>query len=129
MSQWSTLGQLRLLTHLDDNAARDALPFCASALAQLSPLLKDGVSPDDPRVDAAAASIAHYMLLMHQESIGDDIAVFKAGDISVHKNERAKRIAMAATMRDNALAAAQTLFRDTGFAADSVAYRRDEGER
>jgi hypothetical protein len=133
MSQGTVLGQLRLLTELDDEAALAALPFCAAALAQLHPLLKPNADLNDPRVDRAAAGIAHCLLLQRAESKlaaeEERIESFRAGDITIrNKTEDAaflRRFERAERLRAEGLAAVAPLLRDTGFAACSTAFQQE----
>ncbi|MDR3313152.1 MAG: hypothetical protein LBS96_01700 [Oscillospiraceae bacterium] len=135
MSQGTVLGQLRLLTELDDEAARAALPFCAAALAQLHPLLRSDANPDDPRIDRAAAGIAYCLVLQRAESRAAaeedaQIESFKAGDITVRKRgEEAflRRIERAERLRAEGLAAVAELLRDRGFAVRTTAFHTHGG--
>lgn len=131
MSQGTVLGQLRLLTELDDEAAREALPFCAAALAQLKPQLKPGADANDPRIDRAAAGIAYCLILQRAEgraaAAEDNIESFKAGDITIRKQPGGaafpRRFERAERLRAEGLAAAAGLMRDTGFCARSTAFK------
>ena len=136
MTQYTILGQLRLLTELDEEAARGALPFCAAALEQLLPKLKPNVIRDDPRLSRAAAAMALCMLLQRRENSKDDdsdfdgIESFKAGDIAITKKGKIKdakkdrdRLAHAVKERDAALADAAELLRDTGFSLSMTKVR------
>ncbi|MDR1927740.1 MAG: hypothetical protein LBQ33_03770 [Oscillospiraceae bacterium] len=122
MTQFSVLGRLRLLTPLDGDGAREALPFCAAAAAQLHAMRREETSGDDPRLDYAAACVAHYLLLLRQAGAEDGVASFKAGDITIKKQELTQRLALAQRLRDDALAEVSGLLRDTGFAALSTAF-------
>ncbi|MDR2524804.1 MAG: hypothetical protein LBC83_01205 [Oscillospiraceae bacterium] len=132
MSQATVLGQLRLLMDLDDSTAAEALPYCAAALAQLHPMLRDGADMNDPRVDRAAAGIAYCLLLQRAESrqaAQERIQSFKAGDISVTKasDDAAllQRFARAEQLRKEGMEGVRALLRDTGFAACSTAFRKE----
>jgi len=118
MTQFTVLGQLRLLTELDEAQAREALPFCASALEQLLPRLRPNAIRDDPRLSRAAAASALCMLLQRREnSNADDVDSFKAGDITVTRHGKAARdrLSMAIQERETAFADIAELLRDTGF--------------
>ncbi|MCL2106874.1 MAG: hypothetical protein FWH26_07470 [Oscillospiraceae bacterium] len=129
MSQWTVLGQLRLLTELDDDTAREALPFCNAALAQLRPQLKRPVYAEDPRVDRAAACMAYCTMLLRETAAGEeDISTFKAGDITVTKQGTAQltkqRLEQAEQLRVAALEAIRELLRDTGFGVHGAIWKR-----
>ena len=120
MTQYTVLGQLKLLIELDDGAARDALPCCAAAMEQLLPRLKPHCIRMDPRLDRAAAADALCMYLMRRENgenDGEGIASFKAGDITVTKQGKGAkdRLAQAQKERGAAFADIAELLRDTGF--------------
>jgi len=118
MTQYTILGQLKLMVDLDDDQTREYLPYCAAAMERLLPRLKPRVIRDDPRLDRAAAADALCMLLMRGESESDGIASFKAGDIMVTKREGRggkDRLAQARAERDAAYAEIAELLRDTGF--------------
>ena len=118
MTQHTVLGQLRLLTELDDEQALAALPLCAAAAEQLRPRLKPGCSRFDPRLNRAAATAALVMLLQRQEnSEGDGIESFKAGDITVSKQGRAARdrLRIAIEERDAAMRDIAELLQDRRF--------------
>ena len=118
MTKHNVLGQLRLLTELDDEQARQAIPFCAAAVDQLRPRLKPSCPCHDPRLSRAAATAALVMLLQRREnSEGDGIESFKAGDITVSKQGRAARdrLRIAIEERDAALRDIADLLVDTTF--------------
>ena len=123
MNQHTVLGQLRLLTELDEAQVHEALPFCAAAVEQLLPRLKtdeDGkmINRRDPRLSRAAATAALVILLQRREnSEGDGIESFKAGDITVSKRGQASRdrLRMAIAERDDAFCAIAELLKDTSF--------------
>jgi hypothetical protein len=128
MTQYTILGRLRLMTALDDESARAALPYCAAALEILLPQLKQGVNPHDPRLDQAAAATALCMLLQRNGDADDsDFSSFKAGDITVTKKERTEkeRLDGAEKLRAQAMAACRELLQDGGFFAAAPAFRRD----
>jgi hypothetical protein len=119
MTQYTILGRLRLMTELDEAGARNALPWCAAALALLLPQLNATADRDDPRLDQAAAATALCLLLQH-EGTQEGIAGFKAGDITVTKTDKAgkERRAFAEQLRAQAMDDCKELLRDTGaFAA------------
>ena len=119
MNQYTILGRLRLMTELGEGGERDALPYCAAAMAQLLPKLKPSASREDPRLDRAAAAEALCMLLLRGENEdGDGIESFKAGDIAVTRQGKAaakERMAWATKERDAAFADIAQLLQDTGF--------------
>ena len=119
MNQHSVLGQLRLLTQLDDQQALDALPFCAAAAEQLRPRIKPGCSRFDPRLSRAAATSALVLLLQRRDNSddGDGIESFKAGDITVSKRGTAarERLRVAIEERDAAMRDIAELLIDTRF--------------
>lgn len=118
MNQHTVLGQLRLLTELDDQQALDALPFCAAAAEQLRPRLKPDCSRPDPRLSRAAATAALVMLLQRREnSESDGIESFKAGDITVSKRGTVARdrLRIAIEERDAAMRDIAELLTDTRF--------------
>lgn len=117
MTQYTILGRLRLMTELDDEGARNALPFCAAAMEQLLPRLRKGCQKD-PRLDRAAAAQALCMMLMRGESEnGDGIENFKVGDISVTRSGKAvqERMAWARQELAEAMEDIAELLRDSGF--------------
>ncbi|MCL2530916.1 MAG: hypothetical protein FWE40_02005 [Oscillospiraceae bacterium] len=128
MNQHTVLGQLRLLVELTDDEAHEALPFCAAATEQLLPKLKrdeDGqwFNRTDPRLSRAAACAALVMLLNRREnSEGDGVESFKAGDITVNKRGQAARdrLRIAITERDAAMADISELLRDNRWAFEAV---------
>ena len=118
MNQHTVLGQLRLLTELDDEQAMAALPFCAAAAEQLRARLKPECGQHDPRLSRAAATAALVMMLQRREnSEGDGIESFKAGDITVSKRGTAARdrLRIAIEERDAALRDIAGLLVDTRF--------------
>ena len=130
MTQYSVLGRLRLMVELDEEGAREALPFCAAAMEQLAPQLKAECG-NDPRLDQAAAAMACCMLLQRsaqaQGDAFDGIASFKAGDITVTKQQgkretsQKERMAGAERARKAAMEDIRELLRDTGFYAGQAA--------
>ena len=129
MTQYTVLGRLKLMVGLDDEAAREALPLCAAAVAQLLPQVKPGRSPLDPRLDNAAACMARCMLLARGEAgEADGIESFKAGDIMVTKKDksRAALLKAAETERTKAFEDARELLRDTGFYVREVKFKREK---
>jgi len=130
MTQYSILGRLRLMVELDEEAAMEALPFCAAAMGQLAPRLKVECR-NDPRLDQAAAAMACCMLLRRAQGSnaqdGDfaNISGFKAGDITVTKAQGSspkERLASAEQARKAAMEDIRDLLKDTGFYAGQVAY-------
>jgi hypothetical protein len=117
VTQYSVLGQLRLMADLDNDRAMEALPLCAAAVEQLLPRLKPGVHRGDPRLDRAAAASALCMLRMRDESGG--VESFKDGDISVSRRGGGAA-AQAAREREAAFADIAELLRDTGFQAKTT---------
>ena len=117
MTQYTVLGQLRLLAELDEDGARAALPCCAAAMERLLPRLRPRCIRTDPRLDRAAAADALCMLLLRGESGGDGVASFKAGDIMVTRqgNGAKDRLEQARRERDAAFADIAELLLDTGF--------------
>ncbi len=125
MTQYSILGRLKLMTELDEAAALAALPFCAAAMEQLLPQIKTECG-NDPRLDQAGAAIAFCLLAQRAQSSDDDnIASFKAGDITVTKQGAfgKDRLAQAEQLRKTAMEDIQGLLCDTGFYAKDVAYK------
>jgi len=135
MTQYSILGRLRLILDLDEQAAMEALPFCAAAMEQLTPQLKIECR-NDPRLDQAAAAMACCMLLRRAQG-GDDaqgeISSFKAGDITVTKKQgggNAKdRITQAEQARKTAMEDIRALLKDTGFHAQQTAFAAGEKKK
>ena len=128
MNQHTVLGQLRLLVEMTDEEAHEALPFCAAAAEQLLPRLKrneegERLNGNDPRLSRAAACAALVMLLNQREnSQGDGVESFKAGDITVNKRGQAARdrLRIAIAERDAAMADIAELLRDNRWAFESV---------
>jgi len=131
MTQYSILGRLRLMLELDEQAAMDALPFCAAAMEQLIPQLKIECR-NDPRLSQAGAAIALCMLLQRQADSGgafDGISSFKAGDIMITKkqgggNEK-DRMAWAEQTRKAAMEDIRNLLKDTGFYAGQTSFAQE----
>jgi len=128
MTQYSILGRLKLMLELDEQAAMEALPFCAAAMEQLIPQLKTECR-NDPRLDQAGAALACCMVLQRQngnkdESLGG-ITGFKAGDISVTKRDKGGKdsVAQALQLKKAAFEEARELLRDTGFHVQEVAFK------
>ena len=118
MTQYTVLGQLKLLVELDEEEAREALPYCAAAMEQLLPRLKPRCIRNDPRLDRAAAADALCMLLQRRENGGGDgVASFKAGDIMVTRQGKdgKDRLDQARAERVAAFAEIAELLRDRGF--------------
>ena len=123
MTPFIILGRLRLMTELDDDAARTALPHCQAAMDELLAGLKPRCNRNDPRLAQAGAAIALCMLLMQEDNNQneDGISSFKAGDITVTKKDsRQGRLAAAERLRGEALEDIRELLRDTGFYARSA---------
>jgi len=128
MNQHTVLGQLRLLVEMTDDEAHETLPFCAAATEQLLAKLKRGedgelLNRTDPRLSRAAACAALVMVLNRREnSDGDGVESFKAGDITVNKRGQAARdrLRIAITERDAAMADISELLRDGRWAFESV---------
>jgi len=133
------------MAELDEEGAREALPFCAAAMEQLAPQLKVECK-NDPRLDQAAAAMACCMLLQRAQSVqsgdteGDfdgnadfgDIASFKAGDITITKQQRQTkkpetspkdRMAWAEQARRAAMEDIRDLLKDTGFFAKQTSFK------
>ena len=128
MTQYSILGRLRLMIELDEEGAREALPFCAAAMEQLSPQLKVECK-NDPRLNQAAAAMACCMLLQRAQGRrddGDGISSFKAGDITVTKQQggasKKDGLAYAEQARRAAMEDIRDLMKDTGFFAGQTAF-------
>jgi len=125
MTQYSVLGRLRLMIDLDEQAAMEALPFCAAAMEQLTPQLKIECR-NDPRLNQAAAAMACCMLL--RRGAGPDgfegISSFKAGDITVTKGggSAKDRMAWAEQARKTAMEDIRGLLKDTGFHAQQTEF-------
>ena len=128
MTQYTILGRLRLLMEFeDDEAARGALPWCAAALEQLLPQVKPGCGKD-PRLDQAGAATALCMLLQSGGGAGgDDVASFKAGDITITKRDKdgRDRLSQAMQIKKAAFEDARELLRDTGFHVQETSFRGD----
>ncbi|MCL1952193.1 MAG: hypothetical protein FWF60_05130 [Oscillospiraceae bacterium] len=130
MTQYSILGRLRLLVELDEDAAMEALPFCAAAMEQLAPRLKVECK-NDPRLDQAAAAMACCMLLQRaggKDSDFDGVTGFKAGDITVTKKQggdggKKDRMAWAEQARKAAMEDIRDLLKDTGFYAGQTSFQ------
>ncbi|MCL2446481.1 MAG: hypothetical protein FWD06_06930 [Oscillospiraceae bacterium] len=130
MNQHTVLGQLRLLVEMTDSEAHESLPFCAAAAEQLLLQLKRNeegelLNRTDPRLSRAAACAALVMLLNRREnSEGDGVESFKAGDITVNKRGQASRdrLRIAIAERDAAMADISELLQDNrwGFKATRV---------
>jgi len=123
MTQYSILGRLRLMIELDEQAAMEALPFCAAAMEQLAPRLKIECR-NDPRLSQAGAAMALCMLLQraqsHDDDASDGISSFKAGDITITKkqgggNNNKDCMAWAEQTRKAAMEDIRDLLKDTGF--------------
>ena len=123
MTQYSILGRLKLLMELDEQAAMEALPFCAAAMEQLMPQIKNECK-NDPRLDQAAAAMACCTLLRRARDDGDGIAGFKAGDITVTKQQGGGKdcAARAEQARKAAMEDIRGLLKDTGFFAGQTAF-------
>ena len=125
MTQYTILGRLRLLIDIeDDEAAKALLPWCAAAFAQLTPQVKPGRG-NDPRLDQAGAALALCMLLQSGGSGGDDVASFKAGDITITKRDKdgKDRLSQAMQAKKAAFEEARELLRDTGFFVGEVRFK------
>ncbi|MDR2753036.1 MAG: hypothetical protein LBB50_01855 [Oscillospiraceae bacterium] len=124
MTQYTILGRLRLMTALDDEGARNALPLCQAALLQLLPQVRRGANHEDPRLDQLAATAAFCMLLQRETTADEAYAGFKVGDISVTKKTPNPRegLARAEALRAQACAEARDLLCDTSFFAGTKAF-------
>jgi len=132
MTQYSILGRLRLMIELDEEGSMEALPFCAAAMEQLTPRLRVECK-NDPRLDQAAAAMACCMILGRGQGGNDagdfdGISSFKAGDITVTKQQRGglsqkDRLARAEQARETALEEIKDLLRDTGFHVQQAAFK------
>ena len=137
MTQYSILGRLRLMVELDEQAAMEALPFCAAAMEQLAPQLKTECR-NDPRLDQAGAALACCMLLRRaQEGTAqgefDGIASFKAGDITVTKQQGGSsgkdRVAWAEQARKAAMEDIRDLLKDRGFYAGQTNFAQEANKK
>ena len=116
------------MLELDEQAAMEALPFCAAAMEQLIPQLKTECR-NDPRLDQAGAALACCMVLQRQngnkdESLGG-ITGFKAGDIMITKKQGGDakdRLAWAEQARKTAMEGIRPLLKDTGFYVSETSF-------
>ena len=133
MNPYTILGRLRLMANLDDDDAVKAFPLCQAALEQLLARLKPGCGREDPRLVQAGAAMALCMLLAREAtSGGEEFSSFKAGDISITKQDHKSqndRLAKAERMKAEALEDIRELLRDTGFFAHSAPFRKPDGQR
>jgi len=138
MTQYSILGRLRLMIELGEQAAMDALPFCAAAMEQLIPQLKIECR-NDPRLDQAGAAMACCMLLRRARDSGEDesfdgISSFKAGDIMVTKKQggdgnKKDQMAWAEQTRKAAMEDIRPLLKDTGFFAGQTDFFAEDKKK
>ena len=125
MTQYTILGRLRLMADFEnDDAAKEALPYCAAALEQLLPQIKPRANLRDPRLDQAAAATALCMLLGRGGG-EDDVVGFKAGDITITKRDKGGRdsFSQALQIKQAAFEDTRELLRDTGFYVKETSFR------
>lgn len=113
VTQWTVLSNLRQIASLDEEGAAFGLPLCLVCLEEIRARLRDDADGNDTRIERAAAGLAFYKLTLKRIS-EDGAASFKAGDVSVSQNP-AELLAIAARVRDEALAGAAPLVRDDLF--------------
>ncbi len=113
VTQWTVLSSFRQITSLEEEGAAFGLSLCMTCLEEIRARLRDGADGNDARIERAAAGLAFYKLTLKRIS-EDGTASFKAGDVSVSQNPT-ELLAMAAIVRDEALAVAAPLLRDDLF--------------
>ncbi len=118
VTQWTVLSSLRQIASLEEEGTAFGLSLCLVCLEEIRARLRDGANGNDARIERAAAGLAFYKLTLKRIS-EDGAASFKAGDVSVSQNP-AELLAIAAKVRDEALAGAAPLLRDDLFLFRSV---------
>jgi hypothetical protein len=113
LTQWTVFSSLKQMASIDEEGTAFGLSLCVTSLEEIRARLRDGADENDARVARAAAGIAFYKLALKRIS-EDGTASFKAGDVSVTQNPAAL-LAIAAKVRDEALAAAAPLLKDELF--------------
>lgn len=119
MNEWSVLRCLCEISSVRDDETTDLLPLCRSALEELLQRLKSDADPEDFRVRRAAATEANYRWILRKLSEDDNVASFKAGDVTVTRSaslavETAKR------MQSEAYLAVLPLLQDDNFVFQCV---------
>lgn len=113
VTQWTVLSSLKQMASIDEEGMAFGLSLCVTSLEEIRARLRDGADENDDRIGRAAAGLAFYKLALKRIS-ADGAASFKAGDVSVTQNP-AELLAIAAKVRDEALAAAAPLMKDELF--------------
>jgi hypothetical protein len=112
--RWTVFAALRQMTDIPESERAQATAVCDAALAETRARLRRGADETDPRFIRAAAATALYRLALKKSMDDADIAEFRAGDVKVRRDADSL-IKTAATVRDEAEAAAAALFADTRF--------------
>lgn len=114
IDQWSVLAALRQFVPIDTQGEAAALPLCRACLCEVRARLRDASFCDDARVEAAAAGLAFYRLTLRRMGENGGAVRLKAGDIAVERNPGGM-LALAAKVRDEALAQAAGVLEDSRF--------------
>lgn len=113
VTQWTVLSCLKQMASIEEEGAAFGLSICVTSLEEIRSRLRDGADGNDARIEKAAAGLAFYKLALRRIS-EDGTAGFQAGDVRVSQNP-AQLLAIAAKVRDEALAGAAPLLRDDLF--------------
>lgn len=107
------LRRLKIMTEIDLETEEKALALCSEAASQLEKRLRSPLLGEDPRVVAAAASMALTKKMRAESLSSGGIASFKAGDVTVETNAGAGDMAL--MILKDALAAAAPCLTDDEF--------------
>ncbi|MBQ7541175.1 MAG: hypothetical protein IJT44_02670 [Clostridia bacterium] len=119
MNEWNVLESLHTLLHITDDTRGEMLRLCRAAADELLPQLKDPADADDPRIIRAAAGVAYYYAMLRKNAEDADMSYFKAGDVVVHRSDKAAQ-SRALQVRESLLLPALPLLRDDRFLFRSV---------
>lgn len=114
---------LKHLTSVSDSEYRDTVELCRKCLESLKKELKDETDFADPRVIDSAAANAFYLLCIKEKAaLKDEIASFKAGDISItqESGNADEKIKSAKELCEQARKRLIPLMEDKGFFAGKV---------
>ncbi len=120
MTSSEVYSQLLLIVTPKSNEETDKLlSLCESGLDWVKRHKKSEISDDDNRIPYAAAAIAYYNYALSTLTDSEDPKTFKAGDITVTKDTKAK-IEIAEKVRDSRLIEVSDILVDTQFGAWNV---------
>ena len=114
MDAWAVLNTLRTLPVPQSAESSLLITLCRTAIDELQPRVRPDADPDDPRLLRAAAGIACMLCACRPVDNDDDVAYFKAGDVTVRRNA-SDALRIARELRDEGLIAALPLLRDDAF--------------